>query len=191
VQTHKLLIPTLFLAATFAGAAGFMLAESIFSESGADPEAAPEQASRAQVRLRRSLVRPAFTLSDLSGRSHQVSEWDGKLLLINFWAPWCAPCREEIPDLMAARERYVAQGLEVVGIAMDEPDAVREFVAEMGMKYPVLVGQERVMQVSRAYGNDLGALPYTALVDRSGRIVFTRRGILHRAELESLIKEWL
>ena len=191
MQRHKLLIPALILAATFAGAGGFLAIESFFSSAGSDSSATVAAASREAVRGRRAMLRPDFSLQDLTGRTRTAAEWDGRLLLVNFWAPWCAPCREEIPALMAARNRYREQGFEVLGIAIDDPDKVAAFVREQGMDYPVLLAQEQGLALTRAFGNSIGALPFSALVTRDGRVVFTRRGVLGSEELQALIEEWL
>ena len=131
--------------------------------------------------------RPDFALRDLSGELRRASEWDGEVLVVNFWATWCPPCRKEIPVFIELQERLGPAGLQFVGIAIDEREAVREYADTMGVNYPVLAGEVDAIEVSRAYGNAFGALPYTAVVDREGRIVFVKRGELSRAEVEAVI----
>lgn len=127
--------------------------------------------------------RPDFTLPDLDGRPRAVDEWHGKVLLINFWATWCAPCREEMPLLVDLQREFGSRGLQVIGVAMDDVEAVRAFAAEFGVDYPLLTGQQPVMELVRRYGNRLGAIPYTAVVGRDGRLAHLQAGLLHRDEI--------
>jgi thiol-disulfide isomerase/thioredoxin len=131
--------------------------------------------------------RPDFTLADLSGARRSVAEWDGQVVLINFWATWCPPCREEIPGLIELQRRLGDAGLQIVGIALDRPDAVQRLAAELGINYPVLIGDLDVIAVAREYGNVIGALPYTVVVDRAGDIAFSRQGKLSLAEAEAAV----
>lgn len=135
--------------------------------------------------------RPDFTLNDLSGAPRSVSEWDGKVLVVNFWATWCPPCREEIPHFVALQNELGGQGVQFLGVAIDEPAEVRAFVREHGVNYPTLVGAEDAMAVSQRFGNDLGALPYTVIVDRTGRVAFTHRGALPKADIERALRAQL
>lgn len=132
--------------------------------------------------------RPAFTLPDLENRPRGIAEWDGHPLLINFWATWCAPCRKEIPVFIKARERYAPQGLEIIGIAIDLPDMVREYAGEMGINYPLLYGQENAVDINYRYGNQTGGLPYSVFIDAQGVIRHLHaKGALDEAELETLL----
>lgn len=139
--------------------------------------------------------RPGFTLKDLSGQSRSLSAFDGKVLLINFWAPWCRPCRQEIPMLVAAQKRYGSRGLQIIGIAIDHPDAVRPFARRHHMDYPILADPDKGARVQDAYASGgkapAGVLPYTAIVDRQGRIVARIAGALTRAQLDQLVKPLL
>ncbi|HEX7027821.1 MAG TPA: TlpA disulfide reductase family protein [Gammaproteobacteria bacterium] len=136
--------------------------------------------------------RPAFTLPDLENRPRSIAEWDGRPLLINFWATWCAPCRKEIPVFIDARKRYASQGLEIIGIAIDLPDMVNDYAEEMNIDYPLLYGEENAMDVNSRYGNRTGALPYTVLVDARGIIrAIHATGALDEAELETLLEDLL
>ncbi len=132
-------------------------------------------------------LRPEFNLPDINGKIRDVSEWDGDVVVINFWATWCPPCREEIPEFIKLQEKYADHGLQFIGIALQQAEDVREFASMMGMNYPILVGEEEVIQVSSEYGNSIGALPYTAIVDRQSRIAFLKRGPLSRDTAEGVI----
>ena len=125
--------------------------------------------------------RPEFTLPDLDGRPRQPAEWDGKVLVVNFWATWCAPCREEIPLLIDLERRR--PGVRVVGIAVDRPEAVRAFAAELGIEYPILLDGLKGSTMRR-YGNRIGALPFTVITGRDGIVAYVRLGELEAAELD-------
>jgi thiol-disulfide isomerase/thioredoxin len=130
-------------------------------------------------------------IADLAGNKTPLSTWKGKVLVINFWATWCAPCRKEIPEFIRMQERLAPQGLQFVGIAIDEADKVSAFVREIGVNYPVLVGEVDAVELSRVLGNELGALPFTVVVDRQGRIVRTELGATTEAGLESVVQPLL
>ena len=133
------------------------------------------------------LPRPDFSLPDLDGVLRDASEWNGRVLAINFWATWCPPCRKEIPEFVALQEKYGERGLQFIGIALEDPESVRPFVADMGMNYPVLTGQTEVIRVAEAYGNLIGALPFTAIVDRAGVVRFLKAGPLPGVDAEAVI----
>ncbi|MDH5599834.1 MAG: TlpA family protein disulfide reductase [Gammaproteobacteria bacterium] len=136
-------------------------------------------------------VRPAFQLKDLEGNTRDVKEWDGKVLMINFWATWCPPCRKEIPAFIELQEKYKDKGFIIVGIALDEKQAVIDFTDPMGVNYPVLMAEEEGIQLSKAYGNHLGVLPFTVIVDRKGNIVQRQRTELTFEHVENMIKPLL
>ena len=98
--------------------------------------------------------------------------------MVNFWATWCAPCREEMPEFIKAQTEYGPKGLQFVGIAVDQPDKVEQFAKEIGLNYPTLVGGFGAMELSKTLGNNLMALPFTVVVDRKGAIVHTQLGEL-------------
>jgi len=130
----------------------------------------------------------AIPLLALDGTSSLLGDWRGEILVINFWAPWCAPCRREIPALIEAQQAYAARGVRILGIAFDHPEQVRRFAAEYQIEYPLFLAGNRSAMYNAAFDNPSGALPYTALLDRDLRIVFRHHGELQpqmlRAELE-------
>ena len=135
--------------------------------------------------------RPAFVLPDTEGQRRSIAEWDGQVVVLNFWATWCAPCREEIPLFIELQKRYGEQGLQFVGVAVDRPQAAAAFAEEIGMNYPTLHGIQAAMEIGTRYGNDRGTLPFTVIIDRTGRIrhVFTRQ--VHREDIEPVIRQLL
>ena len=135
--------------------------------------------------------RPGFELADLEGERRVLDEWNGKVVVLNFWATWCPPCRREIPAFIELQEEYGAAGLQIVGVAIDQQELVQPYVDSMGVNYPVLVGELEAMEVGRAYGNHYGQLPYTVVIDRQGAIRAVHRGELEREQAARLIEPLL
>ncbi len=148
----------------------------------------PKQAQTARPAASTTVARPDFQLPDLEGRLQDVRQWDGKVLVVNFWATWCPPCRREIPAFMALQDHYGDQGVQFVGIALDDTDKVQDYVDTHGIEYPILVGNNAAIETAKAYGNRLGSLPYTAIIDRQGRIHSTHMGELLHDDAEKIIK---
>ncbi|MGQ0591771.1 MAG: TlpA family protein disulfide reductase [Gammaproteobacteria bacterium] len=132
-------------------------------------------------------VRPEFSLAGLDGKTYGPGAWAGKVLVLNFWATWCPPCREEIPDLMALQAAHGERGLQIVGIAIDDPKAAHEYATRLKVNYPNLVGAWDGQRVAEDYGNRIGALPFTVIVDRHGRIAYTKPGQIARDEAEAIV----
>lgn len=126
-------------------------------------------------------------LPDESGTDTPLAQWRGKLLIVNFWATWCTPCREEMPRFVDLQNRYGARGLQFVGIAVDQADKVRAFTSEIGLNYPSLIGGHGAIELSRTLGNRLGALPFTVVVDRAGKIAHTQLGPMNDAQIVAII----
>lgn len=133
----------------------------------------------------------AYPLPDLSGTPHTLATWAGKLLVVNFWATWCPPCLKEIPDFVLLQRDLAAKGLQFVGIALDDADAVRDFAARLNVNYPLLVGEEPVMALMREFGNTHGGLPFTVVFGPTGKILHTRQGEWPRVEAEAVLRPWL
>lgn len=131
--------------------------------------------------------RPDFALNDVDGKKHDIADWDGKVLIVNFWATWCPPCRREIPAFIALQEKYESQGFAVIGVALDEQQAAIDYVDPMGINYPVLVADADGIAISQSYGNKMGVLPYTVIVDRQGIIRHALAREVHQEEAEKLI----
>jgi cytochrome c biogenesis protein CcmG/thiol:disulfide interchange protein DsbE len=155
-----------------------------FGEKGSRQGAGPV---RAQIPGSAQGVAPAFVLPEIGGGQVSLADLRGKVILLNFWATWCPPCRREIPDFISLQGQYGAQGLQIVGIGTDEPEKVRAYAQENGMNYPVLFGTD---DVALKYGG-IDAIPTTFLIDRQGRIVTKYVGLRSRAEFEQAIKKLL
>jgi thiol-disulfide isomerase/thioredoxin len=127
------------------------------------------------------------TLKDLAGNPQRLEQWRGQVLVLNFWATWCEPCRKEIPEFIRIQERYRGKGLQVVGIAIDQPDKVASFAREIGFNYPLLVGELTAIELSRQLGNAIGALPFTVIIDRNGSVARAELGVQDEKKLMRLI----
>ena len=138
-----------------------------------------------------STVRPLFKLKDLEGKVRDVKEWDGKVIMVNFWATWCPPCRKEMPAFVEIQDKYKDQGFVILGIALDEKQAVIDFADSMGVNYPILMAEQEGIGLSKAYGNRLGVLPYTVVIDRKGNITHRQRTELNYKQVEGMIKPLL
>lgn len=134
-------------------------------------------------------VAPDFELKSLDGKQVRLSDFRGKAVLLNFWATWCAPCKIEMPWFVDLQKQYATQGLQVIGVAMDDSgeDTIAKFAKEMGVNYPVLVGKEAV---GDAYGG-VEFLPTTFIIDRQGKVVERVFGLVGRSEFEDNIKKAL
>ncbi len=139
--------------------------------------------------LSRSMPAPDFALESLDGKSVKLSDLRGKAVLLNFWATWCGPCKIETPWLVELQNQYGGQGLQVVGVAMDDSgkDEIAKFAKDMGVNYPVLIGKEAV---GDAYGG-VPALPESFFIGRDGKIVDRIIGLKGRADIEDSIKKAL
>lgn len=129
--------------------------------------------------------------NDLNGKMQPLSQWRGKVVIVNFWATWCPPCREEIPEFIKMQEKYGKQGLVFVGIAIDQKDKVQAYADQMGINYPILLGELEAIDLTKRAGNRLGGLPYTVIIDRHGKIAASEIGGLTQAKLDTLIKPLL
>jgi thiol-disulfide isomerase/thioredoxin len=133
----------------------------------------------------------ALSLPDVAGKEQSIGQWRGKVVVVNFWATWCAPCREEMPEFIRAQTEYGARGLQFVGIAVDQVDKVDQFAKELGLNYPTLIGGFGAVELSKTLGNRLAALPFTIIVDRQGHVAHTQLGPLKPDQLRSIIGKLL
>lgn len=128
-----------------------------------------------------------FTLPDLDGKPRSLNEWRGKVIVLNFWATWCPPCREEIPLLIDLQKRRGPTGLEVIGVAIDDKTAVQRYQRSSGINYPLLMGDDDTLDLIARYGNRLGSLPYSVIIDRGGGIAARKLGPFTENELEKIV----
>lgn len=133
----------------------------------------------------------AVKLPALDGSEQDIRQWQGKLVLLNFWATWCPPCREEIPLFMSLREKYAAAGFEVLGVSIDTPAKVSKYRDAIQINYPLLDGEENGMALMLSLGNKIGGLPFSVLFDRNGKAVALKSGPYQEQELTDLIEKYL
>lgn len=127
------------------------------------------------------------SLPDLSGKPQALSQWRGKVLVVNFWATWCAPCREEIPALMKVQMQYASNGVKIVGIALDNAGKVLDYAKEMHIDYVLLIGGVETLSLAKDFGNRAGVLPFTVVLDRTGKVVHAHAGTLTEASLGAIL----
>ncbi len=128
----------------------------------------------------------ATVLPDLDGHMQPLKQWRGKVLVVNYWATWCAPCRDEMPMLSSLQTRFAARGVQFVGIANDEIGKVREFVKHTPVTYPLLIGNFGDFGITADLGNTAMGLPFTIILDREGEM----RGVkLGRIQEEALVRQ--
>jgi thiol-disulfide isomerase/thioredoxin len=126
----------------------------------------------------------ASTFADESGQPQALGRFQGRVMVINFWATWCAPCRAEMPAFSRLHERWAARGVQFVGLSNEDPAVVRRFAAEVPVSYPLWTGGAAVDQLSQRLGNHLGVLPHTAILDRQGKVLESKIGPFTEAQLE-------
>jgi thiol-disulfide isomerase/thioredoxin len=163
------------LVAIAAGAAGYVYHAA---------RTAPELSQASTAGLERLM---SMRLPDLDQQLQSIDQWRGKVVVVNFWATWCAPCREEIPMFVRLQEEHRNRGLQFVGIAIDQSSKVRPYAAELGMNFPVLIGSVDAIELTRALGNRAGVLPYTIVIDRTGRIAAIEVGAAKESKLRPLL----
>lgn len=124
---------------------------------------------------------------DLANKSRALGEWQGKVLVLNFWATWCEPCREEIPAFVRLQEKFGANGVQFIGLALDERDKADAFSQQFKVNYPILIGDETATEFGRRLGNSSGGVPFTVVIDRAGKIASRHIGPVREAELAGIL----
>ncbi len=137
----------------------------------------------------KTLTPPPLILNDLQGKRRNLTEWHYKVIILNFWATWCGPCQIEIPHLIEYQSIYGNNGLQVIGVGLDEERKLKNFVRTLGINYPVLqVDSDQHSHLLHTWGNSLGILPFTVIIDPSGQLVFKQFGILSDEAFNTYVK---
>lgn len=129
----------------------------------------------------------AANLPDPSGKVQALSQYKNKIVVVNFWATWCSPCKEEMPELIELQQALQARNVVVVGIALDEPAQVTEFLKTLPVNYPILVSETAGTLLGEQLGNDKAVLPYTVVINADGEIVKTHFGRINKLMLETVL----
>jgi thiol-disulfide isomerase/thioredoxin len=134
-----------------------------------------------------AIALPDFNLPDAQGNQHNISEWQGKIRVINFWATWCPPCLKEIPEFITIQEQYAGKGLQFIGIAIDDQEPVEQYLGSSKINYPILIGGVNGISLAHQLGNSFDALPFTVVVNRQGQIIHQHRGEFSREQIMEII----
>jgi thiol-disulfide isomerase/thioredoxin len=172
------------LVAVAAVTVGF-LAARLFRDQATPPTT--EAVTAAPVARPPVLTLPEFSLKNRAGELQSVHSWPDKSLVLNFWATWCAPCRREIPLLMELQKHHEADGVQIVGIAVDFREDVLKYAEAMKIDYPLLIGEQDGLEAVDAFGIDAVGFPYTVFMDAKGNIITTHIGELHKDQAELIL----
>lgn len=133
----------------------------------------------------------ALNLADTDGQLQALEQWRSKVIVANFWATWCPPCRKEIPDFAAVSQALADEPVQFIGLSIDSVDKVRAFKDEFEVPYPPLIAGPEVLALAAGFGNEARALPFTLIIDRDGKVRHIKLGTLKREELEGRIRALL
>ena len=134
-----------------------------------------------------TIVMSEFSLENINGEMISIEEYKGKKTLINFWATWCRPCRKEMPMLNGVYLSENPSEFSVVGIAIDKPEKVVQFVAELGIDFPIMIGQSDAYDIMKELGNEALTLPYTILIDNSGEVIWSKNTELKHSDMDEVL----
>lgn len=134
-------------------------------------------------------IAPDFSLPSATEGQIKLADYKGKLVLLNFWASWCPPCRAEIPGFIKIQEKYKNKGFTILGAAIEDKEAVNLYMKEVNMNYPTAYGIEEVHKMAGEYGDPDGALPYSVLISKDQKILEVFAGFLSETKLKELIEK--
>ncbi len=184
MNSKTIILTLVSLGALLAGA-------GLFSLSTSNPELAANKTQPTLEEKRAEISLDAIPLTDLDGNQKVIGNWQQPILVVNFWAPWCAPCREEVPALIALQNEFQGQ-IQVLGLALDSEQNVRSFASEYGMNYPSFLAGNQIPMYNAAFANKSGGLPFTAIINQQRKIHYSHTGKITleqlRTELTPLLK---
>ena len=179
-MNNKILIPAV---AGIALVAGILVARIYHSDSKPVPAAASQTAMPTKM--------VDFSLPDTEGKIHDIKEWRGKIIVLNFWATWCPPCRAEVPLFVDTQTKFKKDGLVIVGVAIDKRQDVANFIDSYFINYPVLVSDQDNTELMARYGNRIATLPYSVVMDRKGQVIETHAGAYKKDQLYGVLNKIL
>jgi thiol-disulfide isomerase/thioredoxin len=135
----------------------------------------------------KTVVLADISLPDTQGKLQNLSQWQGKTLVINFWATWCPPCLTEIPDFIAVQKAYRDKNVQFIGIAIDRLSAVKTYQAQLKINYPILIAEETGVEIAQSWGNRMNTIPFTVILNPNGQIIHSQMGPLNQSELITLL----
>lgn len=150
-----------------------------------------QQTQQDNVAVETPSVQLAFSFPDVNGQLQSVSQWQGKILVINFWATWCPPCLKEMPEFIQWQQAYQAEDVQFVGIAIDDKQAVSEYLKTIPINYPILIAGDEGSQLSQQLGNIINAVPFTVIVNQAGLIVHRQPGELSKQQFLDVLQPLL
>ncbi len=175
-----------------AGTAGFLVQQQLNKDtaiSSAEKIANELRANKIKQAEQPFQMRPEFAMEDIEGNIRNISDWDGQIIFLNFWATWCPPCLKEIPAFIELQAQYGDQGFQIVGIAIDDESLVKEFAQSNSINYPIIASEAEGIGLAQRYGNQIGGLPYTAIINRKGEISRKIMGELSMIDAIKILKE--
>ena len=128
-----------------------------------------------------------FSLPDLTGKQRNITEWQGKIRVINFWATWCPPCLKEIPAFIKLQHEFKSKNVQFIGIAIEDSQPVKEYLDTIKINYPMLIGGDEAIALSHQLGNIINAVPFTVLVNPQGQIIHRQPGEIDREKIIEII----
>jgi len=170
-----------------AAAFGFAAARYWQHHQDVIPDVSTESANTAPMAKGPTLTLPDFSLTNQAGDKQSIRSWPGKTRLINFWATWCAPCRREIPMLIAMQDKHARDGFQVIGIAVDFRDAVLKYAEDMHISYPLLIGEQDGLNAVDSFGIQAVGFPYSVFVDAHDNVAATYIGELNAKQVEAAL----
>jgi thiol-disulfide isomerase/thioredoxin len=180
------LVALVVVLAALAGAAGYYVYSQRVAPAVTRPSA-PAPAAATAPALTLAATIPDFQLADREGQFRSLKDWQGKSLIVNFWATWCAPCRREIPLLQQIARLHGGEGFQVIGIAVDFRDKVIEYADQMEIDYPLLIGEQDALDAAAAFGVDAVGFPFTIFTDARGRVIVLHMGELTAPQAELIL----